>query len=73
MHLDFSEALKLIKSGLCLSRKNWDMRFKYVQKTTISENIPAIFCTMHNGESFLWTPTNDDIMAEDWFVEVNID
>lgn len=71
-YLDFSEALKLIKQGLCMARKNWDMRFKYI-KIEFMDDERIILCKMYNGETFVWVPVLDDILSNDWYVEVNID
>ncbi len=74
--MSFSYALELLKQGCKLFRRAWPDKGAFIRITIPKEeesmSIPYIYKnTMemkHEGlkGAFPWTPTHDDILAEDW-------
>lgn len=60
----FEDAIKYLKRGLKVTRKGWNEKKIYLKlvensKTTIALVYP-------NGTQIDWTPSVEDILAEDW-------
>ena len=75
--MDFGEALKEMKMGYAVRRKGWPGKMDFIEILQFKEKNskmtePYIFldCISSNGENkrVPWTPSQIDILAEDWFV-----
>ena len=72
--MDFSEALKAIKMGSMVSRLGWDGRNQWLAINLVSNNDPMtssyIYIKTTEGRLVPWTPTQEDMLADDWMVKV---
>ncbi|GEP19493.1 DUF2829 domain-containing protein [Pediococcus argentinicus] len=71
--MTFEKALPLIKSGSKMVRTNWEGTELYIQmipKTTFEgQPLNPYFVIKTADEAFsMWTPTDCDVLAEDWAV-----
>ncbi len=83
--MDFGSAIKLLKEGKKITRKGWDGVDKYIElasdisyKNSANEIINAEHMTIGNkaiqfinisGVQLGWTPSQVDILAEDWVIK----
>ena len=84
MLTDFSEALKALKLGKRITRKNWKNKFTYVffvgsedyslkgyvaeEVGVVGDTYGAMLMLAQNSYVLPWHPTTDDIISEDWLI-----
>ena len=78
--MSFSNALDLLKQGAKLIRRGWPEEAVFIRITVPKEeesmSIPYLYknTVKMEGEglkgAFPWTPTHDDLLAEDWVIVV---
>lgn len=71
---DFSEALLALKEGLAVTRENWGILGLYWMEIKLQKpdkkskmGLPYIYVSTREGKLVPWTPTHDDLLANDWF------
>ena len=71
-YLNFSKALDQMKAGHRVTRKTWESRGLWVaiQRPDVMSKMtePYIFMKRLDNSMVPWTPTQSDILAEDWRV-----
>lgn len=65
--LSFSEALDKLKNGYSVLRYSSDIEMKEISFIS-TENSTGIYSINYNDYSIPFTPTFNDLMAEDWYV-----
>ena len=63
--MNFSVALDRIKWGQPMTRAKWDDVATYVHRLNGSNN-DKINIHYSSGEESLWSPTVEDVLADDW-------
>lgn len=67
--VDFSEAFKSLKNGLCVTRRAWNLSDNFIKKIRISDGIRCPFIEMvDERKEYKLLP--EDIMATDWIIGV---
>lgn len=70
--MPFEEALKHIKNGCRVARSGWNGKGMWaaLQRPDAGSKmtLPYIYMKTAKGEYAPWTPTQCDIMAEDWVI-----
>jgi len=75
--LNFSEALNHLRWGERVSRRGWNEKNQFIKLQYPDEHSkmrhPYIYIAPVNRVLVPWTPTQTDLLAEDWYVlsEVN--
>jgi len=68
--MPFDEALKHIKNGHRVARTGWNTKGMWAalqRPSTFSKmTLPYIYMKTAKGDYAPWTPTQCDILAEDW-------
>lgn len=68
--MSFESALKLLKSGSCLTRTGWNGRGMWIAiaqpdaKSLLT--LPYIYIRTANGYMVPWCPDASDLLAGDW-------
>ena len=70
--LDFSSALIKLKSGARINRSSWNNKDIWVSlqvpDASSKMGLPYLFISKPDGRLVPWTPSQTDLMAEDWSV-----
>jgi|WetSurMetagenome_2_1015567.scaffolds.fasta_scaffold304610_3 hypothetical protein len=70
--MDFSQALNALKSGIRVTRSNWNGANQYVEAQVPDEhskmNLPYFFIRTVSGQLVPWVASQTDLWAEDWTV-----
>lgn len=68
--MDFSEALRELKYGAHMTREDWQGRSMWVKlhypTPTSSVDRPFLLLSDSVGRLVPWTPSQIDLLAEDW-------
>lgn len=72
--VDFSEALLALKKGVALTREHWGILGLYWMQIKLQNpdknskmGLPYIYVTTEDDKLVPWTPTHDDLLANDWY------
>ena len=72
IYMTFSEALKHIKNGKKLTRKGWNGKGMFITLQTPTQKskmtLPYIYMKTTNDEFIPWTPSQTDLLSEDWTI-----
>lgn len=63
--MNFSQALDRLKWGMPLTRVKWADDKTYVHRLNAPDN-DKINIHYSSGEESLWSPTVEDVLADDW-------
>jgi hypothetical protein len=71
--LNFGQALEELKDGRKLQRAGWNGLRQYIERNEVAPGITAItvpYLTIRTvqGNYIPWSPSQTDILAEDWRV-----
>jgi len=66
MEVDFSFALRQLKTGSKLTRVKWDKISTYIEISTAIT--PEIYLKELNRDKTPYSPAQEDLFAEDWIV-----
>lgn len=68
--MPFEEALKHVKNGYRVARNGWNSKGMWIAMQIPDKNsfmtLPYIYIKTTSGQRAPWTPTQCDILAEDW-------
>lgn len=68
--MDFSLALRGLRSGQRLAREGWNGKDLYVRlcdpEPTQTINLPFFYLAYPNGDCVPWVPSQTDLLADDW-------
>ena len=68
---DFGYALKMLKSGIAMSRRGWNGpgQFIYLQlpDTNSKMTLPYIYISTVQGDLVPWLASQTDLLANDWY------
>lgn len=68
--MDFSNALRIVRSGRVVTRPSWDgLLLGMMALPTESQIMPFLGVKTSGGPIMAWTPSQQELFAEDW-VEV---
>jgi len=70
--LRIGEALQYLRSGLAVSRKNWNGPGQYIKLQVPDESsintLPYLYIITITGDRVPWAASQTDILAEDWYI-----
>lgn len=70
IYMTFSEALKHIKNGKKLTRRDWNGKGMFITiqtpTPTSKMTLPYIFMKTKDDEFVPWTASQTDLLSEDW-------
>ena len=70
-YFDFGEALKRLRLGWAVARKNWNAAGQYIEMQVPDEHSkmrkPYLYISPVDGEFVPWLASQTDMLADDWF------
>lgn len=68
--MDFSEALKLVRSGCSITREGWNGKGQFIQLQVPDPNskmgLPYLYITTVDSKRVPWLASQTDLLADDW-------
>ena len=70
--MDFGEAIKALKLGKRISRRNWNGKNQYLELQIPDQNskmtLPYIYITTVQGDLVPWLASQTDMLSGDWYI-----